>query len=43
MSTSKPIERDALISVRGKGRAVIADIGDISKKGKIKLKAKLII
>ncbi|MBN8048437.1 MAG: RNA-binding protein [Paraclostridium dentum] len=43
MSTSKTIERDALISVRGKGRVIIADIGDISKKGKIKLKAKLII
>lgn len=43
ITTSKTIEREALISVRGKGRVIIADIGDISKKGKIKVKAKLIV
>ena len=43
MSTSKLIERDNLISVRGKGRVEIIDIGDITKKGKIKVKAKLLV
>lgn len=43
ISTSKTIERGSLISVRGKGRVIIADIGDISKKGKIKVKAKLMV
>lgn len=43
ISTSKLIERNDLISLRGKGRVKIDDIGDITKKGRIKLKAKLII
>ena len=42
-STSKIVEREALISVRGKGRAIIDDIGDITKKGKIKVKVRLIV
>jgi RNA-binding protein YlmH len=42
-STSKIVERKALISVRGKGRAIIDDIGDITKKGKIKVKVRLIV
>ena len=43
ISPSKNIEDNSLISVRGKGRAIIVDIGDITKKGRIKVKAKLII
>ena len=39
----KNIEDNSLISVRGKGRAIIVNIGDITKKGRIKVKAKLII
>lgn len=42
-SPSKNIEDNSLISVRGKGRAIILNIGDITKKGRIKVKAKLII
>ena len=42
-SASKILERENLISVRGKGRAIIEDIGDITKKGKIKVKVKLIV
>lgn len=42
-STSKYIKKDSLISVRGKGRCIITDIGDITKKGKIKVKANLIV
>ncbi|WP_195939853.1 YlmH family RNA-binding protein [Romboutsia sp. 1001713B170131_170501_G6] len=42
-SASKEIENNSLISVRGKGRAVISKIGDITKKGRIKVCAKLII
>ncbi|MEG1311300.1 MAG: YlmH/Sll1252 family protein [Romboutsia sp.] len=42
-STSKEIQDNSLISVRGKGRAKIVQIGDITKKGRIKIQAKLII
>ncbi len=42
-SISKKIENNSLISVRGKGRAKIEEIGNITKKGKIKVKAKLIV
>lgn len=42
-SASKVIKNNSLISVRGKGRAVITDIGDITKKGKTKLKARIIL
>ena len=40
---SKEIEDNSLISVRGKGRAVVVKCGDITKKGRIKIIAKLII
>lgn len=43
ISTSKQIERESLISVRGKGRAIISDIGGFTKKGKTKVAAKLIV
>lgn len=42
-SPSKEIQNDSLISVRGKGRAKIVEVGDITKKGRIKVQAKLII
>ena len=42
-SSSKNIDDNSLISVRGKGRSIIVNIGDITKKGKVKVKAKLII
>ncbi|CEN79822.1 YlmH family RNA-binding protein [Paraclostridium sordellii] len=42
-SPSKMIKKDSLISVRGKGRTIIYDIGDLTKKGKIKVKAKIIL
>lgn len=42
-SSSKEIEDNSLISVRGKGRAVVVQVGDITKKGRIKVQAKLII
>lgn len=42
-SPSKEIEDNSLISVRGKGRTIIEKIGDITKKGRIKVQAKLII
>lgn len=42
-SISKEVKADSLISVRGKGRCIIVDIGEITKKGKIKVKANLII
>lgn len=40
---SKEIKENSLISVRGKGRAIIVKSGDITKKGRIKVIAKLII
>lgn len=42
-SKSKPIQSGDLISVRGKGRAIIEELGDITKKGRLKLKAKLFV
>lgn len=42
-SPSKEIKDEALISVRGKGRAKIINIGELTKKGKIKIQAKLIV
>lgn len=42
-SPSKVIEGGSLLSVRGKGRAIISQIGDLTKKGKIKIQAKIII
>lgn len=43
ISPSKEIKENSLISVRGKGRAIIVKSGDITKKGRIKVIAKLII
>lgn len=42
-SPSREIKDEALISVRGKGRAKIINIGELTKKGKIKIQAKLIV
>lgn len=42
-SPSKNIESNTLISVRGKGRVIIDEIGDLTKKERIKLKAKIIV
>ena len=43
ISPSKEIYENSLISVRGKGRSIIVSIGEITKKGRIKVQAKLII
>lgn len=43
ISPSKEIKEESLISVRGKGRAIISKSEDITKKGRIKVIAKLII
>ncbi|MGL6106483.1 RNA-binding protein [Romboutsia sp.] len=42
-TTSKEIKDNSLISVRGKGRAIIVQVGEITKKGRIKVQAKLIV
>lgn len=42
-SPSKVIQDNALISVRGKGRAIVVKVGEITKKGRIKVQAKLIV
>ena len=42
-SPSKEIKDNTLISVRGKGRAIVVKVGDITKKGRVKVKAKLIV
>ena len=42
-SPSKEIKDNALISVRGKGRAIVVKVGDITKKGRVKVQAKLIV
>ena len=42
-SCSKEIKSETLISVRGKGRSQITNIGDLTKKGKIKVKGKLLL
>ncbi|WP_242967839.1 YlmH family RNA-binding protein [Tepidibacter mesophilus] len=40
---SKKIEENVLVSVRGKGRCIISDIGDVNKKGRLRIKAKIIL
>ena len=42
-SCSKEIKSQSLISVRGKGRSQIISIGDLTKKGKIKVQGKLLL
>ena len=42
-SPSKVIQDNALISVRGKGRAIVVKVRAITKKGRIKVQAKLIV
>lgn len=42
-SCSKEIKSESLISVRGKGRSQITNIGDLTKKGKIKVQGKLLL
>ena len=43
ITPSKEIKDNSLISVRGKGRARVISIGELTKKGKIKIQAKLIV
>jgi len=40
---SREIKDNSLISVRGKGRAKVISIGELTKKGKLKIQAKLIV
>ncbi|WP_455538481.1 YlmH family RNA-binding protein [Terrisporobacter sp.] len=40
---SKEIKSECLISVRGKGRCRITTIGDLTKKGKIKVQGKILL
>ena len=40
---SKEIKSETLISVRGKGRAKVVQVGDVTKKGRIKVQAKLMV
>jgi RNA-binding protein YlmH len=42
-SKSKSIKSGDLISVRGKGRVEIEDIGELTKKGRLKLKVRLLV
>ena len=42
-SASKEIKSESLISVRGKGRAQIICIGDVTKKNKIKVQGKILL
>ncbi|HBI91461.1 MAG TPA: RNA-binding protein [Terrisporobacter glycolicus] len=42
-SCSKEIKSESLISVRGKGRSQINNIGGLTKKGKIKVQGKLLL
>lgn len=42
ISPSREIKSDSLISVRGHGRAII-EVGDLTKKGRTKVKAKIIL
>ena len=42
-SCSKELKSESLISVRGKGRCLITYIGDLTKKGKIKVQGKLLL
>lgn len=41
-SPSREVKKDSLISARGYGRAII-QIGDLTKKGRIKIRAKIIL
>lgn len=43
ISCSKEIKSESLISVRGKGRSQIINIGDLTKKGKLKVQGKLLL
>lgn len=43
ISCSKEIKPGSLISVRGKGRGKITNIGDLTKKGKIKVQGKILL
>lgn len=43
ISCSKEIKSKSLISVRGKGRSQIINIGDLTKKGKFKVQGKLLL
>ena len=42
-SASKEVEENSLVSTRGKGRVIITDLSGITSKGRIKVKAKLIV
>ena len=42
-SCSREVNSNCMISVRGKGRAKILDIGQLTKKGKIKVQGKILI
>lgn len=42
-SCSKEIKSESLISVRGKGRFQIASIGDLTRRGKLKVQGKLLL
>lgn len=42
-NVSKKVDTNSLISVRGKGRCIISDIGDVNKKGRLRIKAKIIL
>ncbi|MDU4859497.1 MAG: YlmH/Sll1252 family protein [Terrisporobacter othiniensis] len=42
-SCSKEIKSESLISVRGKGRSQINNIGSLTKKGKVKVQGKLLL
>lgn len=43
ISCSKEIKSGSLVSVRGKGRFQITNIGDLTKKGKLKIQGKLLL
>lgn len=40
---ARSIKNNDIISVRGKGRFIVSEIGDNTKKGRIKVKAKLVL
>ena len=42
ISPSREIKSNSLISVRGHGRAIV-EVGDLTKKGRTKVKAKIIL
>lgn len=43
ISSSRTINSGDIISVRGKGRCIVSEIGDLTKKGRIKIKVNIII